>query len=617
MIYDLFNKKNKRITVAFMLFLCILSNDEVSHALTYKDDFSIVPINAIDYSDYSFSSLFPDSSSFSGFPEDLMYMAQYSSFLKPVQYSTSRVGSVKVVYGINGRWINDMEQICVVDENKKNKYGYKDINGAVVIPAVYDMIMPFNEDIARANLDGKYGFLDKSGNSVIPFVYDFIWDFHYIDLTPACIEGLYGYIDRQNHIVLPYIYSRATPFINNTAVVSLPEGASSGKTGVIDIRGNYILNPEYTYINRIGTELFSVKKNSKFGVYDNTGNVIIPPIYDYISEPCEEIFIVKEGSKYGVIDISGNIIIPLLYDNLKPFSEGAAEVQIDKKWGYIGKDGSILLPCIYKETRQFGDGLAAVKTEEAKGNDYAFWKFIDKAGNDALPDQYIFPGVFNDGYAIVGPEYTARAGDGKSKIIDKQGNIIWNDAGGVNSGFENGLAYLQFYPSAMAHPDYPGLITSSGELITAGDYISKFKDGAALFSSNSNYMIIDKRYISISVNNRIIKTEATPIIKNDRVICPLRAIMENFGCSVSWNSETEEIHISDGVKSIILTIGSDHMVIKNEHSHAGEIIILDTPPIILNDRTMLPIRAVANQFDINVNWSEVLNRVELKRADTL
>ena len=88
--------------------------------------------------------------------------------------------------------------------------------------------------------------------------------------------------------------------------------------------------------------------------------------------------------------------------------------------------------------------------------------------------------------------------------------------------------------------------------------------------------------------------EAT--IVEGRTLVPLRAIFEALGASVEWNAETRTVDSKLGETEISLTIG-ENKLIKN-----GEEIALDVPAMIMNGRTLVPVRAVSESFGVNVEW---------------
>lgn len=70
-----------------------------------------------------------------------------------------------------------------------------------------------------------------------------------------------------------------------------------------------------------------------------------------------------------------------------------------------------------------------------------------------------------------------------------------------------------------------------------------------------------------------------------------------MGGSVLWDSETNTAVLTLGRDKITLNIGSETAFF-NEEKHT-----LDVAPKIINDRTMLPIRFIAESFKFSVDWN--------------
>ncbi len=92
--------------------------------------------------------------------------------------------------------------------------------------------------------------------------------------------------------------------------------------------------------------------------------------------------------------------------------------------------------------------------------------------------------------------------------------------------------------------------------------------------------------------------ETCPIIENDRTLVPVRAAVEEMGGTVEWDEEEQAVTLTKDGKIIRLVIGS------NEAELDGEARILDAAPVVINDRTMLPIRFIAESFGYSVDWDE-------------
>ncbi len=97
--------------------------------------------------------------------------------------------------------------------------------------------------------------------------------------------------------------------------------------------------------------------------------------------------------------------------------------------------------------------------------------------------------------------------------------------------------------------------------------------------------------------------EAT--IVEGRTLVPLRAIFEALGASVEWDGGTKTVTSVLGETEIKLTVG-EKALYKN-----GEKVELDVPALIMNNRTLVPARAVAESFGVEVKWDSKTRTVLL------
>ena len=98
-----------------------------------------------------------------------------------------------------------------------------------------------------------------------------------------------------------------------------------------------------------------------------------------------------------------------------------------------------------------------------------------------------------------------------------------------------------------------------------------------------------------------------PVIVNDRTLLPIRAVIEAMGGTADWNGQTREVVLRCGDDTVRLTIDSFAA------THNGAIQTLDTAPTIINDRTMLPIRFIAECFAFSVDWDAPTQTVTVRK----
>lgn len=102
--------------------------------------------------------------------------------------------------------------------------------------------------------------------------------------------------------------------------------------------------------------------------------------------------------------------------------------------------------------------------------------------------------------------------------------------------------------------------------------------------------------ITVKLNGKKIDFDQPPIIVNGRTLVPVRAIFEALGATVEWDNTTETVIAKRKNTTISLTIGNNVMQKNNKD------ITLDIAPQLLNSRTLVPARAIAEAFGCNVDW---------------
>ncbi|OQB15203.1 MAG: hypothetical protein BWY15_00573 [Firmicutes bacterium ADurb.Bin193] len=105
---------------------------------------------------------------------------------------------------------------------------------------------------------------------------------------------------------------------------------------------------------------------------------------------------------------------------------------------------------------------------------------------------------------------------------------------------------------------------------------------------------IDNTKTKIDPENHNVK----PVITDGRTMVPLRFIAESFGAKVGYDDATAGITVTLADKTVAMTVGSSCYKINGATSE------LDVPPRIQEDRTLIPIRAVAEAFDKKVFWDD-------------
>lgn len=110
--------------------------------------------------------------------------------------------------------------------------------------------------------------------------------------------------------------------------------------------------------------------------------------------------------------------------------------------------------------------------------------------------------------------------------------------------------------------------------------------------------------IKVYINNNRINYDTMPININNRILVPVRATFDALGADIEWFGEIQTVIATSGSTLIALKIDNPLLIVSDVQTQGIKTIELDSPPVLLNSKTMIPLRAVAEIFDYQVNWSE-------------
>ncbi len=120
---------------------------------------------------------------------------------------------------------------------------------------------------------------------------------------------------------------------------------------------------------------------------------------------------------------------------------------------------------------------------------------------------------------------------------------------------------------------------------------------AMMLISMASFSASAEDAITVTLDGAAIEfADQAPTIVEGRTLVPLRAIFEALGASVEWNGETRTVTSAKGDTAIELSIDSTSLYVN------GEVKTLDVPAMIINGRTMVPARAIAEAYGVEVAW---------------
>ena len=102
--------------------------------------------------------------------------------------------------------------------------------------------------------------------------------------------------------------------------------------------------------------------------------------------------------------------------------------------------------------------------------------------------------------------------------------------------------------------------------------------------------------IKVYIDNEIVSFDIQPRLVGGRTMVPLRAIFEGLGATVDWNGDTQTVTAFNEVTIVTATIGQYTMTVN------GTKKTMDVAPMVIDNRTLVPARFVAEAFDCDVRW---------------
>ncbi len=417
-----------------------------------------------------------------------------------------------------------------------------------------------------------------------------------------------------------------TGYLAADATLKIPFAFSDGGSFSAGLAPAMVANGKYGYIN-------------KYGLFE------IAPAYDSANAFSDGLSLVEKDTQAFYIDATGKKVsfaTQADYTPISSYHDGSVWV-MDANGGYrlLRKDATFLNDVPYLWAGEFSEGVCWVSPES--GDDFIDFsmQLIDANGNVLIEKGiYTSATVYKDGVC-----WAKRTADGKIVLIDKQGSVLFIAenaeamptpfANGVSVSMENGLFTLR-------NPE--GIVLFSSLKYRAINY-GGFSEGSLLVHNTTEdkyYIMRDNRYVpeekfiaahefgyceTYGKGNRfeivfrlgspfaIVNGEkmyidaANPNVKaftqNDRTLIPMRFLSEHLpGWRITWDyitesavlqSDTLSASFKDGVRLL------SYIQFNPEKKQYDSLTkSLDQPPLILDGRMFLPVRALSELMEVNV-----------------
>lgn len=176
----------------------------------------------------------------------------------------------------------------------------------------------------------------------------------------------------------------------------------------------------------------------------------------------------------------------------------------------------------------------------------------------------------------------------------------------------SGGGYTDWFVQAFKRPGFtPELSPSVGNThvpISQFDRIWSQNRYVGLYTASEGYKLYLARggkpkpqEVNVKIDNQLVKFDQPALLIDGNTVVPVRGVFEHLGATVEWTAKTNTVIARKGTTFIELKIGSKTMKVN------GKSIQLSVAPQMVNNSTLIPLRAVSEALGAEVGWEQKSN----------
>lgn len=209
-------------------------------------------------------------------------------------------------------------------------FGFVNTKGEMVVPAIYQKVLPFAEGAAAVQLDGKWGYIDTVGRTVILPQYEEAYSFQN-GVARVKSGGKYGYINRMGWHLTPCEYDQAWGFSEGLATVRV------GKLyGYVNLNGEMVIEPTLEDVWSFSQGLVPYRQGDVWGYLNADEQIAIQPQFAEAGRFYGGLARVKNDEGLcGYINLAGETVCAPEYEDGGVLTDGLIPVKKNGLWGYL------------------------------------------------------------------------------------------------------------------------------------------------------------------------------------------------------------------------------------------------------------------------------------------
>lgn len=313
-------------------------------------------------------------------------------------------------------YFKSSKEIDLIPYAQKEKYGYFDLEGKIVINPQFAYATAFREDIALVKTtgdEGKWGYINKSGKFIINATFKDATVFQEGVAWVVLENGAPSIIDHRGEVKFVLKEAENVRLFSEGIAAFSKVDSTATIWGFVDKSGKQIINPQFDEVGDFHDGKCAVKnKEGKWGYIDKSGKIVINHQFHSAAAFKDGQAVVTLDDKAGVIDNDGKYTINPQFGNA--YADGDKYlINQDNKYGWCDKEGKFIINPQFDDATFFGDSkLASIKNSDKYG-------YIDEEGKIMINPQ------FDEAYQFIGDVALVKSGN-KYGLIDKEGKYKVN-----------------------------------------------------------------------------------------------------------------------------------------------------------------------------------------------
>lgn len=270
---------------------------------------------------------------------------------------------------------NGLSDIFIIQRN--GKYGAVKRDGTIILYPEYSTIYTAGIYLNTQKDDGKTYIYDFNGNNIETDVISKSKTENENYFITVDKNNIYKVVDKDNNIIIDNNYSYIEYLFGEYFIVSRDH-----KTGIIDVKGQSVIELKYDDISRINdTDILFMDVSNTVELYNTNMQKIVSmdnaalqevkgnEQYWVLYSELDFKYIHKSGKiatsqevypenilyakningKWGFVDKDGNLKVQNEYELVTDFNKyGFASIKKDGKWGSINTNGEVIQEPVYK-----------------------------------------------------------------------------------------------------------------------------------------------------------------------------------------------------------------------------------------------------------------------------